>query len=117
MPFFKSLVQLMSSRPSSRLEAEARIALAYQRVFTGTPNSEDQGIVLVDLANFTGFYRVTPPEGGDRDAIVFNEGMRAAYGRVFQYLRMSEVEIISLEVAARQTAAQVSGLAPDQLEG
>jgi hypothetical protein len=111
------LVRLLSpQRPASRLEAEARIALAYQRVFTGSANAEDQGIVLVDLANFTGFYRVTPPEGGDRDTIVFNEGMRTAYGRIFQYLRMSEVEIISLEVAARQTAAQVSGLAPIQPE-
>ena len=107
------MVNLLSpGRPASRLEAEARIALAYQRVFTGTPSAEDQGIVLVDLANFTGFYRVTPPEGGERDTIVFNEGMRTAYGRIFQYLRMSDVEIISLEVAARQTAAQVSGLAP-----
>ena len=112
MPFFQSLVRLISSRPNGRLDAEARLALAYQRVFTGSPNADDQGIVLVDLANFTGFYRVTPPEGGDRDTIVFNEGMRTAYGRIFQYLRMSDVEIISLEVAARQTAAQVSGLAP-----
>jgi hypothetical protein len=117
MPFFHSLVKLLSPRrPASRLEAEARIALAYQRVFTGAPSADDQGIVLVDFANFTGFYRVTPPEGGDRDTIVFNEGMRTAYGRIFQYLRMSDVEILSLEVAARQTAAQVSGLAPDQSE-
>lgn len=100
----------------SRLEAEARIAVAYQRVFTGTATGEDQGIVLVDLANFTGFYRVTPPEGGDRDTIVFNEGMRAAYGRIFQYLRMSDTEVMALETAARQTAAQVSGLAPSQEE-
>ena len=96
--------------------AEARIALAYQRVFTGTPDAEDQGIVLIDLANFTGFYRVTPPEAGERDIIVFNEGMRAAYGRVYQYLRMTDAEILSLEIAARQTAAGVSGLAPNQLE-
>lgn len=111
------MVRLLSPhRPASRLAAEARIALAYQRVFTGSPSAEDQGIVLVDFANFTGFYRVTPPEGGDRDTIVFNEGMRTAYGRIFQYLRMSEAEVLSLEIAARQTAAQVTGLAPDQLE-
>ena len=117
MPFFRSLIRLMSpDRPASRLEAEAQIALAYQRVFTGTPTQDDQGIVLVDLANFTGFYRVTPPEGGDRDTIVFNEGMRTAYGRIFQYLRMSSAEIVSLEVAARQTSAQVTGLASSQLE-
>ena len=111
------MVRLLSPhRPASRLEAEARIALAYQRVFTGAPNAEDQGIVLVDFANFTGFYRVTPPEGGDRDTIVFNEGMRTAYGRIYQYLRMSDAEVLALEVAARQTAAQVTGLAPDQPE-
>lgn len=72
--------------------------------------------MLVDFANFTGFYRVTPPEAGKRDAIVFNEGMRAAYGRIFQYLRMSDAEILSLETASRQTAAGVTGLAPDQPE-
>lgn len=113
---FSSLIRLLDRRPQSRLQAEARIAIAYQRVFTGSANSEDQSIVLVDLANFTGFYRVTPPETGDRDAVVFNEGMRAAYGRIFQYLRMSDVEVLSLEVAARQTAAGVTGLAPNQSE-
>lgn len=117
MPYFRSLVRLLYPlHRASRLEAEARIAVAYQRVFTGNPDGEDQGIVLVDLANFTGFYRVTPPEGGDRDTIIFNEGMRAAYGRIFQYLRMSDIEIKSLETAARQTAAQVSGLAPSEEE-
>jgi hypothetical protein len=117
MPSFSSLVRLLSPRrPASRLEAEARIALAYQRVFTGSPNNEDQGIVLVDFANFTGFYRVTPPESGNRDTMVFNEGMRTAYGRIFQYLRMSAAEVLSLEVAARQTAAGITGLAPDQPE-
>ena len=113
---FSSLIRLLDRRPQSRLQAEARIAVAYQRVFTGSPNSEDQNIVLVDLANFTGFYRVTPPETGNRDTVVINEGMRTAYGRIFQYLRMSDVEVLSLEVAARQTAAGVSGLASDQLE-
>jgi len=77
---------------------------------------EDQELVLVDLAHFSGFYRVTPPESGDRDHIVFNEGMRTLYGRIFQYLRMSNDEIRSLETAARQTAAH-SGLAPEFLEG
>jgi hypothetical protein len=117
MPFFKSLIQLLDPRNArSRLEMEARLAVAYQRVFTGTPSGEDQGLVLVDLANFTGFYRVTPPESGDRDAVVFNEGMRAAYGRIFQYLRMSDIEVMSLEVAARQTSAGITGLAPNITE-
>lgn len=117
MPFFQSLIRLLSGNPASRFQAEVRIALAYQRVFTGSPNGEDQGLVLTDLANYTGFYRVTPPETGDRDVIVFNEGMRAAYGRIFQYLRMSDAEIQSLELAARQTSAGISGIAPSPLEG
>lgn len=113
MPFFSSLLTLLDPRNArSRLEAEARIAIAYQRVFTGTPDGEDQGIVLVDLANFTGFYRVTPPDTDGRDSIVFNEGMRAAYGRIFQYLRMTDVEVRALEIASRQTSAGVTGLAP-----
>jgi len=116
MPFFQSLIRLLNPRDArSRLDAEARIAIAYQRVFTGSATSEDQGLVLVDLANFTGFYRVTPPEGGDRDTIVFNEGMRAAYGRIFQYLRICDVEILQLETAARQTSAGVPGIATEPM--
>jgi hypothetical protein len=108
----------MPTEPSKAFFMRERShALAYQRVFTGTPDGEDQGLVLVDLANYTGFYRVTPPETGDRDTIVFNEGMRAAYGRIFQYLRMSDAEILSLELAARQTAAGTTGIAPNPLEG
>lgn len=116
MPFFQSLIRMLSRNPASRMQAEVRIAVAYQRVFTGTPDGEDQGIVLTDLAHYTGFYRVTPPETGDRDTVIFNEGMRAVYGRIFQYLRMSDAEILSLEIAARQTSAGVTGIAPNILE-
>jgi len=59
---------------------------------------------------------VTPPESGERDTLVFNEGMRCLFGRIFQYLRMSPQEVMSLETAARQTAAQVTGLAPQDEE-
>jgi hypothetical protein len=113
MPFYRSLVRLLyQGRAGSPQAAEAQLATAYQRVFTGSPSQTDQEIVLVDLANFSGFYRVTPPESGDRDTIIFNEGMRCLFGRIFQYLRMSPQEVQSLETAARQTAAQVTGLAP-----
>lgn len=70
-------------------------------------------MVLIDLADYTGFYRVTPPEGGDRDVVVFNEGMRTVYGRIFQFLRMSNDEIVALETAARETAAARAFAASD----
>jgi hypothetical protein len=82
-------------------------------VFTGSATREDQEIVLVDFADFTGFYRVTPPESGG-DALMFNEGMRAAFGRVFRYVRMSPDELAALETASRETAAHRMGLASNQ---
>jgi hypothetical protein len=112
MRYFRSLVSLLSRlRPASDSAVDLAIAGAYQRVFTGNPSEEDQNLVLIDLANVSGFYRVTSPAvGASRDDILFNEGQRAVYARIFRFLRMSDAEMISLETAARLTAA---GLASD----
>lgn len=91
-------------------EAELRLTLAFQRVFRGSPSSEDQELVLLHLADSSGFYRATAPELG-RDVLLFNEGARALYGRIFRYLRMSGDEINELETAARELAAQRQALA------
>lgn len=97
----------------SRPEAEHRIGQAYQAVFLGQPTKDDQEIVLMDLANYTGFYRVTGP-GGTPDQMPFDNGKRAAFGRVFRFLRMSNDEFASLEAAARETAVLAMALAQDQ---
>jgi hypothetical protein len=94
--------------PASESAVKLRLARSYQRVFLGQADDTDREIVLVDLASYTGFYRVTPPgEDGGRDVIVFNEGMRAAFGRIFMHIRMTNEEMASLETAARQTAAGI----------
>lgn len=108
--------RLFREQAASPAEAELRLALAYQRTFTGTPNNEDQELVLVDLADYSGFYRVTPVDTG-RDQIVFNEGLRSLYGRIFRYLRMSDHERQSLEAAARETAASRQRLVETATEG
>lgn len=99
----------MRHLPASESAVKHKTALAYQRVFLGQADDTDREIVLVDLATYTGFYRVTPPgdSEGSRDMIVFNEGMRAAFGRIFMHIRMTNEEMASLETAARQTAAGI----------
>lgn len=105
MHSFRNLAKALFSSPqASQADAELTLARAYQAVFLGNPKSDQQALVLVDLAEFTGFYRVTPPVG-DTSMVFFNEGMRGAYGRIFRYLRMSADEIVALETAARETAA------------
>lgn len=84
-----------------RVQARFALAQAYRRLFSGHGSKADGEVVLSDLANHTGFYRVTEPGAG---ALDFAEGKRAVYGRVFRFLRMSDEEVASLEEAARAEA-------------
>jgi hypothetical protein len=83
--------------------AKLRLSEAYQRVFTGGADANDAQIVLTDLANETGFYRVND-YGVSADDRAFSDGKRAAFARIFQFLRMSNEERRSLEEAARHEA-------------
>ena len=80
-------------------KARGKLAAAYREVFK--LGREEAEIVLADLAAFSGFYRVTYPGAGD---LAFNEGMRAVYGHIFRFLRMTDQEIRELEEAARYEA-------------
>lgn len=73
------------------------------RVFSGNGTTEDAQTVLADLASFTGFYRVNGP-GFSAEDRAFSDGMRAAYGRIFGFLRLSGDELAALEKAARREA-------------
>lgn len=84
-------------------KAQQTLATAYQKLFTGHGGEQDAQLVLVDLANFTGFYRVNGP-GFSGDDRAHSDGMRLAYGRIFQFLRMSDEERRQLEEAARLEA-------------
>lgn len=79
------------------------LADAYNRMFSGEGDKEDAQIVLSDLANWTGFYRVNGPETG-ADERAWADGSRSAFGRIFRFLRLSDIERRQLEEAARQEA-------------
>lgn len=60
-------------------------------------------IVLADLANASGFFKVlAAPVSADERA--FHEGQRALFGRIYRDLRMSEAELLGLQEAARVEA-------------
>lgn len=84
--------------------AEQQLVAAYAEVFG--KKSEAVEIVLSDLATYTGFYKVEPPNG-DLTAYQagYTNGLRAAFGRLFQFLTLSEDQLRALEEAARQEAA------------
>lgn len=84
--------------------AEQQLVAAYAEVFGR--ESEAVELVLSDLAAHTGFYRVEPPNG-DLTAYQagYGNGLRAAFGRLFQFLTLSDEQLRALEEAARQEAA------------
>ena len=78
--------------------AEERLALAYRSLFSA--RNSDAQIVLSDLADFTGFFRVNGPGIGAEDR-AFTDGMRAAYGRIFRFINLTDEECAALVEAAR----------------
>ena len=108
----------MTSISSGRGKGERRtptakldLANAYVRVFTtNSASKDDRDVVLTDLADFCGYYKVQGP-GADPDTRAFNEGMRAAFGRIMSHLRMTPDERNALEQASRHEAfvSQVEG--------
>lgn len=83
--------------------------MAYKAVFYGRPTPEDQELVLVDLAETSGFYKFLPPPH-DGGFMSYTEGKRALYGRIFGFLSLSDTEQQSLATAARATASERAAL-------
>lgn len=79
-------------------EARLRLSLAYHNVFN--PQNADVQIILADMADYTGFYRVNGP-GIPPDDRAFSDGMRAAFGRLFRFLNLTDEEKTALVEAAR----------------
>lgn len=98
---WRSLSSAFAAGMKRRLRARLALGAAYRRLFSGHGSKADAEIVLADLANHTGFYRVTPPGAGSLD---YMEGKRAVFGRIFRFLRMTEAETEALEEAARAEA-------------
>lgn len=87
-----------------RRSAVARLLLAgaYKRVLVaGNATQQDRDLVLTDLANHTGYYRVSPADTPDAD-LRFAEGKRFVMARILHHLRMPRELQQALEDAARQ---------------
>ena len=82
-------------------EANLRLAQAYREVFGREHESVE--MVLADFANFCGFYKV-PPIGAPPETLLVDQGLRAAFGRLFSFLSLPEDRLKALEEAARREA-------------
>jgi hypothetical protein len=82
-------------------KAQLRLTQAYLDVFTREDESTE--MVLADLANFCGFYKV-PPIGAPPETLLVDQGLRAAFGRLLSFLSLPEARLKALEEAARQEA-------------
>lgn len=80
-----------------------RLQTAYDSVFGRNDGAEDIEIVLADLANFSGFYKVMDygVSGEDR---AHADGRRAVFARIHKFLRLTPNERTGLEIAARDEA-------------
>lgn len=94
---------LSKSRQVLPAHTEVQLHAAYREVFG--KRSEAVEIVLADLAAQTGFYMVEPP---DADLSLYqagySAGQRAAFGRLFHFLSLSDEQLRALEEAARKEA-------------
>lgn len=85
---------------------DLRLVTAYKEVFE--KNSESVELVLADLAQFTGFYQVMPPDTPPSE-LAHSNGLRAAFGRLFHFLSLTEDDLRELETAARLEARANNG--------
>lgn len=80
--------------------ATIRISDAYRAVFiNGNPSKEDSEIVMSDLANFSGYFAVSPPGTGDAELREAN-GARAVFARILSLSELPLVQLRSLREAA-----------------
>lgn len=95
-----------------RRTGPAKIALAdaYRAVFRGKPSDAQRDMVFVDLANFSNFYGVAPPNTS-ADERAYREGARSVFGRIASHIHMTDLEREALQKATRFEAMV------DQLEG
>ena len=84
------------------MEAEYNTTAAYRRLFN--PNNPDAQIVLADLLTYSGFTRVSADDTST-NTLMFREGRRQLYSRIFSFLALSSGDIHALEIAARREAA------------
>jgi hypothetical protein len=94
---------LAARKAGERRDAKASedLTVAYLEVFhSRNPNAE---IVLADLADFCGFYAV-PGADASAETLRYEQGLRAAFSRIFHFLTLPEEKLRGLEEAARAEA-------------
>lgn len=89
----KTITQLMGKHKARGDSADKRLSEAWLAIREGRCSREDADIALVDLAWYTGYYAVSP-RGTTNDELQFDNGMRAAFGRIAYLLdlTMSDTE-------------------------
>jgi len=90
-------------KPGQRRKSLAKewVVQAYERLFKST--GQDAEVVLVDLAEFCGYYDVCPPNVSSEE-LRYVEGKRAAFAHVLHHLNLAPERRIALEQAAREEA-------------
>ncbi len=83
-------------------KADARLIAAYQNVLNR--GGEDVELVLTDLAAFCGFFQVEQGGVAGED-LNHHAGRRAAFGRIFSFLSLSDSQLQAMEQASRDEAA------------
>lgn len=89
-----------------RRDGQYVLSRAYQEVFRGSPDRNQQQMVLADLAAATGFYRVSPASANSTE-LAYREGQRAAFAHIFGHLSLSPDDMGALENAARHEALDI----------
>ena len=84
-------------------EAIERLARAYRSFFS----SEDGQIVLADIVDYAGYYKVCDYSVGAL-GLADHNARRAVFGRIFHFMRLTSEEVGELERAARQAQATSS---------
>lgn len=93
----RSLASVRGSNPKRDQAAKEKLREAYVTVFSG----ESGQIVLADLAEYCGYYKVFDP-AISMSVMADHNARRAVFGRIFHFLNLSEDERRELHEAARR---------------
>jgi hypothetical protein len=90
--------------------AKLDLSNAYREVFFGNATAQQREMVLVHMAEMSGFYKVQPP-GLTHDERAYHEGARSVFGLVVANTSMTPDERYALEEASRHEAfvSQIEG--------
>jgi hypothetical protein len=102
---WRSLCALFPRGRRRGYQAQERLTQAYQEVFTGKPNREDQELVLADLAKESGFFQYAHASAMTSEQLWQREGARVLFGRIYEHITLEEADRRALETAARREAA------------